>query len=152
MFILEHDKHKINVLNQYLKNKWDYVMPPPTYFHGKLIEWRSLCKEQKNDSLSPHIVKIPENFTQNLMLCIFLVGSTMAKKSFSCIRQINNWLRNSMLMDLLGYLAIIAPYMSQDSYFTNRYMQYLWESTLPGWWHLHVSASDLFYICIFSFI
>ena len=111
MFILEHDKHKINELNQYLKNQWDHVMPPPTYFQGKLIEWRSLCTQQKNDSLSLHIVKTPENFTQYPMLCIFLVGSTVAEKSFSCIRQTNNWLRNSTLMDLLGDLAIIALYM-----------------------------------------
>ena len=31
----------------------------------------------------------------------------MAGKSFCCIRQINNWLRNSMLTNLLGDLAVL---------------------------------------------
>ena len=40
--------------------------------------------------------------------CVVPVGSTVTKKTFVCIRLINNWLCNSMLTDLLGNLAIIA--------------------------------------------
>ena len=47
--------------------------------------------------------------SQNLkILRIVPVGSTVAETPFICIRYIDNCLRNSMLTDLLGYLAIIA--------------------------------------------
>ena len=32
--VIENDENKIRELNQYLKEKWDYVMPPSTYSHG----------------------------------------------------------------------------------------------------------------------
>ena len=35
--VSESDENKINELNQCLTEKWDAVMPLPTYFHGQLI-------------------------------------------------------------------------------------------------------------------
>ena len=61
---------------------------------------------QQNDSLSLHFARTPENFVK--ILCVTHVGSTAIEWSFSCIRQIHDWLRNSILEDLLGDLAITA--------------------------------------------
>ena len=41
------------------------------------------------------------------ILCVISVGSTFAKRTFSCIRQIDKWFFSSMLTDLLGDLTII---------------------------------------------
>ena len=56
---------------------------------------------QQHDSLSL-------NTRELQILCVVPVGSTVAEKSFFCIRYIDNWLRNSMLTDLLRDFAIIA--------------------------------------------
>ena len=90
-------------------------MLPPAHFHGKLIRKRSLCKSQQNGS--------PENF--RYCLCVILVGSTVVERTFLLIRQINSWLRNSMMMDLLRDLAIIA--MHGDAYLFKKHMQCRYE-------------------------
>ena len=61
---------------------------------------------QQNDSLSLHFARTPENFLK--ILCVTHEESTAIEWSFSCIRQIHNWLRNSILEDLLGDLVITA--------------------------------------------
>ena len=40
------------------------------------------------------------------ILCVFPVGSMEPEKSFSFKIWIHNWLCNSMLIDILGYLAV----------------------------------------------
>ena len=42
------------------------------------------------------------------ILCVIPVGNMVAERSLSCIRQVDNWHRNSMLTDLLGDVTIIA--------------------------------------------
>lgn len=41
-------------------------------------------------------------------MCVTPVGDTVAEWSFSYIKQIRNWFRNSILTDTLGDLAVTA--------------------------------------------
>ena len=105
-FFLEHDENKINKFNQYLAEKKDHVMPTPAYFRAKFIRWISLCIRQQNDSLSLHFSQTHKKLH---ILYVITVGSTVSGRPFSYIRQIDNWLCNSMLTDLLeGLLAFIT--------------------------------------------
>ena len=57
-------------------------------------------KRIKNrNELLKHPVKI---------LTVLSMESTEAEKSFSCIRRIHNWLRNTMTIERLSDLAVIA--------------------------------------------
>ena len=65
--------------------------------------------EQQNGLLSVHFFSSSREFLIMLVIpTVIPVGSTVGERSFSCVKQIETWLRNSMLTDLLGDLAIIA--------------------------------------------
>ena len=42
------------------------------------------------------------------ILAVLPVGSTEAERSFSCLRRLHTWLRNTMKTDQLSDLAVIA--------------------------------------------
>ena len=92
------------------------------------------------------------NIRELQILCVIPVGSTVAERSFSCIRHINNWLHNSILTDLLGDLAIIAVHghtiiiLKADT--RNAYVS-IDLLTLVGWWHYYLLLTiNLLDICL----
>ena len=83
-------------------------MPSSAYFHG-MGNWSD------EDHFACHnntVAKFCMNTEELQIMCIITVRSTVAERSFSFTRQINNWLRNSMLAYLLGDLPITAVYGS----------------------------------------
>ena len=101
-------------------------MPLPAYFHGELIRWRSLCTQQQDDLLLIITILKQHTYakffpnTQELckVLCIIPVGSMEAQRSFSCMRHMNNWPRNSTLTDLYGDLAVITMHGHKKQIYT----------------------------------
>ena len=148
VFILKNDQKKINKLNQYLKEKCDHVMPQPAYFHVKLITWKPFLFHNEKFPIVIYCLN-----TQELqILCVISVGSMATESSLSCIRQVDNWYRNSMHADLLGDLTIIAAQGHTIFILKADMSTPIWASTLAGWWHLHLLlVIDLLGICLFSF-
>ena len=60
-----------------------------------------------NPSRSPHI-SFPNERELLKILTVLSMESTEAEKSFSCIQRIHNWLRNTMTIERLSDLAVIA--------------------------------------------
>lgn len=54
-------------------------------------------------------------------MCVSPVGDTVAEWSFSYIKQIRNWFRNSILTDTLGDLAVTA--MQRFLFYTQVYIR-----------------------------
>ena len=54
------------------------------------------------------------SWTSLKILCVILVGIVEAEWCLSCIRQIHNWLRNSMSTDLLGDVIVIVMYVYKN--------------------------------------
>ena len=54
-------------------------------------------------------------------MCVSPVGDTVAEWSFSYIKQIRNWFRNSILTDTLGDLAVTA--MHRFLFYTQVYIR-----------------------------
>lgn len=42
------------------------------------------------------------------ILAVLPIGSTEAEQSFSCLRQVNTWLRSTMTEERLGNLGVLA--------------------------------------------
>ena len=83
-------KNDTNRNNQYVKDKWNHVIPLPTYFHGELIRWILLWMRQKSDSRSMTTIlkqHADTTFFPNMWeffktLCVIPVGSVEAEESF----------------------------------------------------------------------
>ena len=102
MFILDHDQNKINQPNQCLEEKWNHVMPPPAYTHSILIRWRSLWMLYKMN----HCRYVYPN-TRGISDTVYHSCRKHGSGEVFFLYK-TDWLRNSMLTDLLGDLVSIA--------------------------------------------
>ena len=106
-------------LVQGLHEKWDHLMPLPSSFQSVLFQWMNHWKRQEaldyeSFSVSSLLAKHADNiYFPNVrellkILAVLPMGSTDVERSFSCIRRIHTWLRNTMTTECLSDLAIIA--------------------------------------------
>ena len=105
-------------LAQLLHEKWGHLMPSPSSFESELFRWMNHWKRQEASdyesiSLSTLLAKHADNIffpnvRENLkILAVLPMGSKDAERSFSCIRRIHTWLRNTMTTERLSGLAVI---------------------------------------------
>ena len=72
--------------------------------HTSLVNWLN----EDHFASDNKMIYILFEHSRTSLLSVIPVGSAVAERSFSCTRQFENWLPNSMLTDLLGNLPIAA--------------------------------------------
>ena len=93
-------------VKQALHEKWGHLMPLPSSFESELFRWMNHWKQQaasdyESISVSSLLAKHADDIFPSVrellkVLAILPMGSTEAERSFSCIRRIHTWLRNTM--------------------------------------------------------
>uniref|UniRef100_UPI00358F763F 52 kDa repressor of the inhibitor of the protein kinase-like n=1 Tax=Myxine glutinosa TaxID=7769 RepID=UPI00358F763F len=115
--IVKQSTAEVKELGQCLLVKWNHVMPLPSAFQSELQRWMNYWKRQLPISASSVTSLLTfhadATFFPNLrellkILAVLPVGSVEAERSFSCLRRIHNWLRNTMATEKLSDLAVIA--------------------------------------------
>ncbi|KAG0711383.1 repressor of the inhibitor of the protein kinase [Chionoecetes opilio] len=115
--IVKQSTAEVKELGQCLLVKWNHVMPLPSAFQSELQRWMNYWKRQLPISASSVTNLLTfhadATFFPNLrellkILAVLPVGSVEAQRSFSCLRRIHNWLRNTMATEKLSDLAVIA--------------------------------------------
>lgn len=108
---------EVKELGQSLLVKWNHVMPLPSAFQSELQRWINYWKRQLPISSSSVTSLLAfhadATFFPNLrelleILSVLPLGSVEAERSFSCLRRIHNWLRNTLATEKLSDLAVIA--------------------------------------------
>ena len=106
-------------VGQVLHEKWGHLMPLPSSFESELFRWMNHWKRQAvSDYESISVSSLLANHADDIFfpnvrellkdLAILPMGSTEAERSFSCIRRIHTWLRNTMTTKRLSDLAVIG--------------------------------------------
>lgn len=106
----------VEEIQNILYSKWHHILPAPDSLYSELNRWKFACQSNIENPLSITAVlaticdaMLYPNVRELLMiLCVLPVGSVQAERSFSCLRRIHSWLRNSMTVHRLGNLAVIA--------------------------------------------
>ena len=103
---------------QILNKKWGHLMPLPSSFKSELFRcinyWKcEVASDYESISVSTLLAKRANNiFFPNIrelkILAVLPVGSTEVERSFSSIRRIYTWLRNTMTTEQLSDLAVVA--------------------------------------------
>ena len=136
----------ISKLNQYLKGKWDHLMPPTSYFHGKLIRWRSLSMLQKMIHRRYILLEHLRISDAVLRSCTKRSG----RKIFFLYKTDNSMLGNIMLKDLLGDLTILAAHchaiLILKTDLCNAFIGILPRRMTASWL---ISRWFIWYLCIF---
>ena len=102
---------------QVLLRKWEHIMPLSSAFDSELFRWQQCCKSINTYmSVTTLLTSYADNkFFPNVrellkILAVLPVGSTEAERSFSCLRRLHTWLRNTMKTDRLSNFVVIAMY------------------------------------------
>ena len=100
-----------------MKQRWN-VVPLPSSFRSELFRWMNYWKYQaasdyESISVSALLAKHADNIffpkiRELKILAVSPVGSTEAERSFSSIRRIHTWPRNTMTTEQLSDLAVVA--------------------------------------------
>jgi len=118
-------------VGQVLHEKWGHLTPLPASFESELFRWMnnwkrqaasdyesisvsSLLAKHADDIFFPHVRELLK------VLAILPMGSTEAERSFSCIRKVHTWLRNTMTTERLLDLAVIGIHANKLKYSYHR--------------------------------
>ena len=87
-------------------------------FDSELFRWQQCCKSINTSSASMSVTTLLTSYADNTsfpnvrellkIVAVLPVRSTEAERSFSCLRRLHKWLRNTMKTDRLSDLAVIA--------------------------------------------
>ena len=103
---------------QVLLRKWEHIMPLSSVFDSELFRWQKCCKSINASSASMSVATLLTSYADNTFFpnvrellkihTVLPVGSTEAERSFSCLKCLHTWLRNTMKTDRLSDFAVIA--------------------------------------------
>ena len=127
--VVDQSDTEVEHIIQVLLEKWTHIMPLPSAFKSEVQRlvnyWKRqipIAKISVTQILASHAdATFYPNVRELLqVLCVLPIGSVEAERSFSCVRRVHNWLRNSMSTERLGDLTVIAMHRNDVPVLTIR--------------------------------